>query len=330
MSFFMDFATVYAGSSTFITLTISSLGVGVAHSDAVGNITSSLIVNADVDAAAAIAGTKISPSFGSQTIITTGNLTAGGETVAVGTAWAKTQTARTTDAATNNFTTTAQAAWASAAGANLNGGNIILQGGARGSTSGLRGGLLVGLNGTTDYQLQVGDAQPSATAASRYVALCRGQAMTATELPTGSGDGVVFVGNAAAAPTVLGVNGATLYAEGAVLKTLHPLTVAGITTTAGTVRATTAVNTGTYQALTTDYDIPTDSTASSFTVTLLASPETGREFCIHDAVGLCGTPYRVTISGGAKNINGFGTSMVMASPFFSVTLRYNGTIWNIV
>jgi hypothetical protein len=102
------------------------------------------------------------------------------------------------------------------------------------------------------------------------------------------------------------------------------------TQTGGVIRKAIATQTTTYQALASDYDIPTDVTASSFTVTLLASPETGREYCIHDAVGLCGTPYRLTISGGAKSINGFGTSWVIATPFFSVTLRYNGTIWNVV
>jgi hypothetical protein len=40
-------------------------------------ITDGTIVNADVNASAAIAGTKISPDFGSQTVTTTGNLTVG-------------------------------------------------------------------------------------------------------------------------------------------------------------------------------------------------------------------------------------------------------------
>jgi hypothetical protein len=41
----------------------------------------SLLVNADVDAAAAIAGTKVSPDFGSQNITTTGALTSAGATM---------------------------------------------------------------------------------------------------------------------------------------------------------------------------------------------------------------------------------------------------------
>lgn len=56
---------------------LSGLGAGVLHEDGAGNLTSSEIVNADVDAAAAIAGTKISPDFGSQNVQTTGSVTAG-------------------------------------------------------------------------------------------------------------------------------------------------------------------------------------------------------------------------------------------------------------
>ena len=47
--------------------TIPNLGLGVVHSSSGGLLSSSTIVNADVDAAAAIAGTKISPVFGTQT-----------------------------------------------------------------------------------------------------------------------------------------------------------------------------------------------------------------------------------------------------------------------
>jgi hypothetical protein len=122
----------------------------------------------------------------------------------------------------------------------------------------------------------------------------------------------------------------TLYFNGTEHASSIETTILNTTTTGGLIRTMSSVKTGAYQCLSTDYHISTDCTSSSFTVTLLASPETGREYTINDAVGLCGTPYRVTISGGAKNINGFGTSMVMASGFFSVTLRYNGTIWNIV
>ncbi len=62
-------------TSTAVTgdVTISNAGVTA--------IASGVIVNADVNASAAIAGTKISPDFGSQAIVTTGDLTAGKSTL---------------------------------------------------------------------------------------------------------------------------------------------------------------------------------------------------------------------------------------------------------
>lgn len=66
--------TLGAGATTVTALTASSLGAGIAHIAVGGAFSSSLIVNADVNAAAAIEGTKISPNFGAQDVQTTGNL----------------------------------------------------------------------------------------------------------------------------------------------------------------------------------------------------------------------------------------------------------------
>ena len=57
------------------------VATGVLHSDASGNITSSQIVDGDVATGASIAGTKISPNFGSQNITTTGTITASGSSL---------------------------------------------------------------------------------------------------------------------------------------------------------------------------------------------------------------------------------------------------------
>ena len=88
----------FAGNKTLSgSTTLSALGLGLVHSSSGGVLTSSLLVNADVDAAAAIAysklnlsnsivnadvntsaaiaGTKIAPAFGSQNISTSGTLT---------------------------------------------------------------------------------------------------------------------------------------------------------------------------------------------------------------------------------------------------------------
>ena len=65
------------------TITLPNISGNVVTTGDTGTVTSTMltdgtIVNADVNASAAIAGTKISPNFGSQTISTSGNATVGG------------------------------------------------------------------------------------------------------------------------------------------------------------------------------------------------------------------------------------------------------------
>jgi hypothetical protein len=69
-----------ATGSDFFILTFKSLGVSEPADNSVtsAKIVDGAIVNADINASAAIAGTKISPDFGSQDVDTTGNITSGG------------------------------------------------------------------------------------------------------------------------------------------------------------------------------------------------------------------------------------------------------------
>ena len=69
-----------ATGSDFFILTFKSLGVSEPADNSVtsAKIVDGAIVNADINASAAIAGTKISPDFGSQDVVTTGNITSGG------------------------------------------------------------------------------------------------------------------------------------------------------------------------------------------------------------------------------------------------------------
>ena len=69
-----------ATGSDFFILTFKSLGVSEPADNSVtsAKIADGAIVNADINASAAIAGTKISPDFGSQSITTTGSATLSG------------------------------------------------------------------------------------------------------------------------------------------------------------------------------------------------------------------------------------------------------------
>jgi len=70
-----------ATGSDFFILTFRSLGVSEPADNSVtsAKIVDGAIVNADINASAAIAGTKISPDFGSQNIVTTGTTNLSGE-----------------------------------------------------------------------------------------------------------------------------------------------------------------------------------------------------------------------------------------------------------
>tara|TARA_B100000212_G_scaffold44083_1_gene28412 strand:- start:1901 stop:4429 length:2529 start_codon:yes stop_codon:yes gene_type:complete len=76
-----------ATGSDFFILTFRSLGVSVPADNSVtsAKIVDGAIVNADINASAAIDGTKISPDFGSQAITTTGVVTSGTELIISGT-----------------------------------------------------------------------------------------------------------------------------------------------------------------------------------------------------------------------------------------------------
>ncbi|MDX1532836.1 MAG: hypothetical protein R3230_01365 [Nitrosopumilaceae archaeon] len=85
-----------------------------------------------------------------------------------------------------------------------------------------------------------------------------------------------------------------------------------------------------YSVLGTDYVISCDTSAGAITVTLPASPATGRTLMVVDEGGSAGAN-NITISGNGKNIAGAGTlaaTDVIDSNYGTSTLVYNGTFWN--
>jgi hypothetical protein len=108
------------------------------------------------------------------------------------------------------LTVTAQAGGTSGA---QNGGQLRLRGGAQNST-GLKGGVALGLNGTAENMVECGEVATG----RRVVAVALGAAVTATEMPASSGDRVIYIANAATVPAANASGGGILYCEGGALK----------------------------------------------------------------------------------------------------------------
>lgn len=121
-------------------------------------------------------------------------------------------TTATTNTAGVNMIIRAQAGGSGAPG-NNNGGALVLEGGAKAGT-GLKGGVQLCLNGTTEVNVEVAEV----VSGNSVVALCRGSALTSTQMPANTGNGVVYIANAGTAPTASSVSGGILYCEAGALK----------------------------------------------------------------------------------------------------------------
>jgi hypothetical protein len=129
------------------------------------------------------------------------------------------QLPRTSDLAPQNLFVRAQNAFASATGTNRDGGSLELQGGTRSNTGGRRKGVQLELdqNASTTL-LEVCDVQAEATSLSRVLALLNLAPITSTQMPTGTGDRVIYIANAGTVPSANPSGGGILYCEGGALK----------------------------------------------------------------------------------------------------------------
>lgn len=193
---------------------------------------------------AVLGGGTVFLNVGSTSIVT-----AASTTITLGAAtlrWASTiaspviqEAIRASDAAAQTITVAGQDAF-STGGAltNINGGQAFVRGGAISTSTagGLKKGFRFDLSSVAGGQLVEGT---EVVAGNRVLAMCRGAALTSTEVPAGAGDLVEYHGNATTAPTVSAVSGYISYASGGspywMLPSNHSL---GITSTA----ATTATN----------------------------------------------------------------------------------------
>lgn len=161
---------------------------------------------------------------------------------------------------------------------------------------------------------------------------------------SGGGMNIVATGAAAKDTIITNTNGSmTLTAGESVLDAMNFTAsgaAGGINLTAGTngillssgqkVKVTSVATAASpYTVLGTDYFITTDSTGGALTLTLPASPATGRAIVVYDGVGQAGGN-AVTIDGNGKNIAASGTSAAtktVATAYGSKILTYNGTLW---
>lgn len=91
----------------------------------------------------------------------------------------------------------------------------------------------------------------------------------------------------------------------------------------------TGVDASPYALLGTDYFLSVDTGAGVMTITLPASPATGRKVTIYDAGGAAAGS-NITIDGNGKNIAAAGTAAatkLINTAYESYNLVYNGTLW---
>lgn len=174
-------------------------GTGFAHITAgVQDAAAKLVVNADVGAAAAIAGTKIAPDFGAQDVVTTGVYKGGGATVASAGVFR----------APNNLVALAIRNGTNASDINAisvsNADNMYVGANIAQSTGGL-GSILYFASGV--HQLLVGGVEKITFAAN-------GIQIGAGAQDFGSGVGVIGIDNAGTDPTTNPTGGAIQYASG--------------------------------------------------------------------------------------------------------------------
>ncbi len=160
------------------------------------------------------------------------------------------------------------------------------------------------------------------------------------------GMSMVAVGAAAKDVLITNTNGSmTLSAGESVIDALNFTAggaASGINLTAGTngillssgqkVKVTavvTGIDSSPYALLGTDYFLGVDTGAGVMTITLPASPATGRKVTIYDAGGAAAGS-NITIDGNGKNIAAAGTAAgtkLINTAYESYNLVYNGTLW---
>jgi hypothetical protein len=291
-------------------------------------LASGAIVNADVNAAAAIAGTKIAPNFGAQNVVTTGTLSSGATTVTSLTIGTSVWPANATGVLSNNGTGTLS--WTAPLTNPMTTLGDIIVGGAAGATTRLAG--------ATGFLRSTGAATPtwSALAAADIPNLDASKITTGAIPIANGGTGAT---TAAAALTNLGALGTSLpngniYVGNAGTATAVPvsgdvaLTTAGVTSIVAGVIVDTDINSaaaiaGTKinpnfgsQPITTTGSASFGALNATGATTLSALAGSGVRAVTADPTGVLGTvPLSVPFVGANQIPRGNGTAQIGSSIF---------------
>lgn len=327
-------------------ITIANLGTGVVHADSSGNLTSSTIVNADVNASAAIAGTKISPDFGSQNIATTGNLAvAGAPSYGSGVGVISISNA-TTNPSTNP--SGGIVAYVDVSDGYLkyrkaDGTVIFLDGGSGGGGSFTAGGDLTGTSssqqvvsltgsggfvniattgatlnwatGTSTPTLkQANNTTNSATAQDLTV-----QAQNATGTTSVGGNLVLQSGTGTSRDGYVNFNVGS--------SNVGSFNTKKFTTTIGR-RVKTTTTTTNLTVTDSDEVIMIGTLSGIVTITLPASPTDGDLYVVKDRDGSAAV-YNITVSGNGNNIDGLSTYLINTN-YQSISLIFSNGKWSVI
>lgn len=302
----------------------------------------SLIYDGYVASNAAIAGTKISPNFGSQNIVTLGSIT--GASIGVGTGTPPTITSgsgvpgtsvpdgslymRTDGDSSTGLYTRQGGSWSAIS---AGGGSFTAGGDLTGSSSSQQ---VVSLTGSA------GILSMSTTAATlRWAAATLSPTLTQVDNTTNSATAETLLVKAQNATGTSSVGGNLKLRSGTgtssdgyvnleVGSSVIARAVGNKFVTSQGLRTSTTSITNTYTILVSDYFIAVGSLGAPKTITLPVSPIVGDTYIIKDTVGEAFTN-NITISGNGNNIDGSSTYLIAAN-YATVGFVYTGTQWSVI
>jgi len=300
-----------------------------------------LIANANVSASAAIAGTKISPDFGSQNIVTTGDVLgathtvgSGGPIISKGTGTPSASDPngsvflRTDGSSGSDGVYTRQGgAWYALGG----GGGFTAGGDLTGSSSSQQVVSLTGSAGTLSIA--------STGALVQWVTGTSAPTLSQADNTTNSATAQNLIIRAQNATGTSSVGGKLLLkgGTGTILNGTVELQVNGNTVVSaadnkfiivrGVRRHVTSI-TADYAVLGTDDIIAVGTLSTNITITIPASPATGDTYLIKDTVGGAATN-TITISPTSANIDGSATYVINQN-YAAVQVTYTGSTWSVL